>query len=82
VRKVTIDTGRKRYPIHIGAGLSCNTGRLASELTGPTKAALITDDKVDRLCLSGSQGLSKRAASLDPGKGSQTARVPRTMEST
>jgi len=49
VRKVTIDTGRKRYPIHIGAGLSCNTGRLASELTGPTKAALITDDKVDRL---------------------------------
>ena len=49
MRKVTIDTGRKRYPIHIGAGLSCNTGRLASELTGPTKAALITDDKVDRL---------------------------------
>jgi len=49
VRKVTIDTGRKRYPIHIGAGLSCNTGRLASELTGPTKAALITDDNVDRL---------------------------------
>ena len=49
MRKVTVDTGRKRYPIHIGAGLSCNTGRLASELTGPTKAALITDDKVDRL---------------------------------
>ena len=49
MRKVTIDTGRKRYPIHIGAGLSCNTGRLASELTGPTKAALITDDNVDRL---------------------------------
>lgn len=49
MRKVTIDTGRKRYPIHIGAGLSCNTGKLASELTGPTKAALITDDKVDRL---------------------------------
>ena len=49
MRKVTVDTGRKRYPIHIGAGLSCNTGRLASELTGPTKAALITDDNVDRL---------------------------------
>ncbi|MGE4446322.1 MAG: 3-dehydroquinate synthase [Synergistaceae bacterium] len=46
---VTVDTGRKRYPIHIGAGISCDTGRLASELTGPTKAALITDDNVGRL---------------------------------
>lgn len=49
MRKVIVDTGRKRYPIHIGAGISCDTGRLASELTGPTKAALITDDNVDRL---------------------------------
>ena len=49
MRKVTADTGRKRYTIHIGEGLSFNTGKLASELTGPTKAALITDDNVDRL---------------------------------
>jgi len=49
VRNVLVDTGRKRYSIHIGAGLSHKTGKLAAKLTGPTKAALITDDNVDRL---------------------------------
>ncbi|MFA7220753.1 MAG: 3-dehydroquinate synthase [Synergistaceae bacterium] len=50
MRKVIIvDTGRKRYPIHIGAGLSCEAGRLAADVTGPVKAALITDDNVDRI---------------------------------
>jgi len=49
VRKVIVDTGRKRYPIHIGAGLSCEAGRLAADVTGPVKAALITDDNVDRI---------------------------------
>lgn len=49
MRKITVDTGRKRYPVHIGAGLSSYTGRLASELTGPGKAALVTDDNVDHL---------------------------------
>lgn len=49
MRKVIVDTGRKRYPIHIGAGLSCEAGRLAADVTGPVKAALITDDNVDRI---------------------------------
>ena len=49
MRNVLVDTGRKRYSIHIGAGLSHKTGKLAAKLTGPTKAALITDDNVDRL---------------------------------
>lgn len=49
MRNVIVDTGRKRYTIHIGSGLSDETGMLASEVTGPTKAALITDDNVDRI---------------------------------
>jgi len=49
VRNILVDTGRKRYCIHIGAGLSNKTGKLAAKLTGTTKAALITDDNVDRL---------------------------------
>ena len=49
MRTITAETERKKYPIHIGSGISAQTGALAAEITGSTKAALITDDNVDRL---------------------------------
>jgi len=49
VRTITAETVKNKYPIHIGSGISAQTGVLASEITGCTKAALITDDNVDRL---------------------------------
>lgn len=49
MRTITAETERKKYPIHIGSGISAQTGALAAEITGCTKAALITDDNVDRL---------------------------------
>lgn len=49
MRTITAETVKNKYPIHIGSGISAQTGVLASEITGCTKAALITDDNVDRL---------------------------------
>ncbi|MDD4160698.1 MAG: 3-dehydroquinate synthase [Synergistaceae bacterium] len=49
MKNVIVDTGRKRYPIYIKAGASDATGSLAAEITGITKALLITDDNVDRM---------------------------------
>lgn len=49
MRTITAGTGRKKHPIHIGSGISAQTGALTAEITGCTKAALITDDNVDRL---------------------------------
>ena len=49
MRIITANTATKKYPIYIGSGISAQIGILSAEITGSTKAALITDDNVDRL---------------------------------
>lgn len=51
MRELSIDTGRKSYPVHIGRGLLEGAGDTAAALTGPSKAAIVTDDNVAGLYL-------------------------------
>lgn len=39
----------KAYKVHIGAGLLEQAGEYAREILGGEKAAIVTDDTVDRL---------------------------------
>lgn len=48
---INADTKNKKYPICIGSGISADIGIFAAENRGPGKAALITDDNVERLHL-------------------------------
>jgi 3-dehydroquinate synthase len=47
--KVTVDLGPRSYPIYIGAGIISEVGQLARSAGLLGKAAIITDEVVDRL---------------------------------
>lgn len=49
MKTVKVTTKSKEYPVYIGDGLLDNAGELAANIIGVCKAAIITDDTVDRL---------------------------------
>jgi len=49
VSSITIDTGRKNYEVRICEGLLREVGTISTQTIAARKAAVITDDNVDRL---------------------------------
>jgi 3-dehydroquinate synthase len=81
MHEVTVNLGKRSYPIRIGAGLLEDAGRQIAELRGEVGCAIVTDTNVDRLhgdtlrdSLSAS-GLRHTTLKVAPGESSKSLDV-------